>query len=460
MARAFSGSRSRRDFLRMTTSLGTFGIVTSLTPDLLFAQTKTDLSGIEIDYWNMIGVQNKLVKQLSESIIKAYEQRTGAKVNTTWNSYGDIIGPKYRTNFQGGIKPTVMDAVGRWTGQLREFLRPMNDLIDSELDPATRDGLSWVLPLVEQQNSGFSDADQIRDLPFALIPQCPYIVRKDHFEQAGIDFDANFPIRDTDHYIELCKELQGSGIQFPTEVYGKIWDFGDTQLNGWVRSLTKESDFLNADWTRCTANSEAWIQAVQFYVDVFQKHGLSSPNSPQSTDEEAVELFIRGQKSIVHADILNRGTLLDKMADQMADGTVQWGPHFPITGGTTGSQCVLGTATFEIVKQEGEDAEIKELAAWEFIKEWLLAENQVAYAKTAGLCVRQDMWDQLKGAPDGYAEATIPMLEGAGVWSNHPRSVDFQYNLLAPHGQKALQGASVEAEMKAYAAEVNEALQG
>ena len=54
----------------------------------------------------------------------------------------------------------------------------------------------------------------------------------------------------------------------------------------------------------------------------------------------------------MHADILNRGTLLDKLPEQMADGTIVWGPHFPITGGNSGSQTFLSMATFEIVRQE------------------------------------------------------------------------------------------------------------
>jgi ABC-type glycerol-3-phosphate transport system substrate-binding protein len=463
MAREFTGPYRRRDFLRMTTALGALGITTSLTPDLLYAQAKTDLTGVEIDYWNMIGVQNKLVRQLSESIVKAFEQKTGATVNTTWNSYGDIIGPKYRTNFQGGVKPVVFDSIGRWTGQLRSFLRPMNDYVEREWDDEARAGVDWLFPIIEQQNSGFPDSGDIYDLPFALIPQAPYIVRRDHFEQAGIDFEQNFPIRDTDHYIELCQEIQSkAGIQYPTEVYGKIWDFADTQLNGWIRSLNlDDSNFITADWSHSNATTDAWQRGVQFYVDVYQKYKLSSPNSPQSTDEEAVEQLIRGQKSIVHADILNRGTLLDKIPEQMEDGTIMWGPQFPITGGDSGSQTFLSMATFEIVKQEGDDADIKEAAAWEFVKEWFLPENQAAYAKVAGLCSRKDVWPELMGAPDRYAEAGTEMInDKAGIWSNHPKSVDIQYNLIAPHGQKMLQGAPVKEELAAYAQEVDAALKG
>ena len=72
---------------------------------------------------------------------------------------------------------------------------------------------------------------------------------------------------------------------------------------------------------------------------------------------------------------------------------------------------------------------------------------------------RRDVWEGLKGLPDRSTEAAIATIgDDPGIWNNHPRSVDFQYNLIAPHGQKMLQGASVEQELVAYAKEVDEAL--
>lgn len=461
MAHTFENRYTRRAFLQKSSALAALGLGTSLTPELIFAESKADLQGVEIDYWNMIGVQNKIIKEQSQTIIKAFEQRTGCKVNTTWDSYGSVIGPKYRTNFKGGVKPTVFDSFGRWGGQLREFLRPLDDFIDNEMDAATRYGMGWVLPLLQRQNSGFPDASTNYSIPLNMVMQAPYILNRDHFDKAGIDFDANYPIRDSDHYIELCKEIQAkAGIKYPTEVYGKIWDFADTQLNGWIRSVDKDSsDFLNADWSKSNATSDAWMKAVQFYVDVFRKYKLSSPNSPQSSDEEAVEQFIRGSKSIVHCDILNRGTLLAKMPEQMEQGRVVWGPQFPLTGGKSGSQCFLAVSTFHIVKQEGPDADIKERAAWEFIKEWLSVENAEAISRSSGLSARRDIWDSLKGLPDRSTEAAIATIgDDPGIWNNHPGSVDFQYNLIAPHGQKMLQGASVEESLVAYAKEVDAAL--
>lgn len=459
----FRTAHSRRDFLKRSSALAALGITTSLTPDLAFGQAKSDLEGVEIDYWNMIGGQNPIVRKISEDIITSFEQRTGCTVNTTWNAYGDIIGPKYRTNFKGGIKPTVMDTSARWATQLRAFFYPLNDLMGSGWDEQARAGVDWMIPLLERQNRGFSDPDQIYGLPFNLVMQAPYIIRRDHLDKAGIDFEQNDPIRDTDHYIELCKEIQAkAGIPYPTEVYGKIWDFGDTQVNGWIRSLSiEDSDFLNEDWTKSTARSDAWRQAMQFYVDIFQKYQLSSPNSPQSTDEEAVDQLIVGRKSLIHADILNRGTMLERIPDQMKDGTILWGPHFPMVGGNSGSQCFLSMNAFYVVAQEGPEADIKQQAAWEFVKEWFLPENMIAVARSSGLCARRDLWDQLKGEPDRFIEAAIETVgDNPGVWTGHPRSVDFQYNLLAPHGQRMLQGASVEEELNAYADEVDKALQG
>jgi ABC-type glycerol-3-phosphate transport system substrate-binding protein len=450
---------SRRDFLKITTALAAAGLTTSLTPDLLYGEAGTDLKGVTIDYWNMIGVQNPVVKQLSESIIKAFEQRTGAKVNTTWDTYGSIIGPKYRTNFLAGKIPTVFDAISSWTGQLRSFLRPLNDFV-GEWDSETKEPVSWLFPLIKVQNRGFPDADQIYDLPFLVIPQAPVVTRLDHWKKAGLDFEKNWPIRDTDHFLELLKVFKDQKVsEYPYEVYGKIWDAGDTQLNGWVRSLDIEkSDFLNADWTRSNCDSEPWIRGVQFYVDLFRKYHYSSPDSPQSTDEDAVEQLIRGQKSIVHADILNRGTFLKRIPKEVEAGLIQWGPHFPMAGGTTGSVVFQAMASFSITKQTGPDAEIKERAAWEFIKEWFRAENQIALAKSSGLSARRDVWDGLKGAPDHYIEAVTSMLNNPGVWSNHPKSVDIQYNLFAPHIQQAMGGADVATELKAYAEEVNKIL--
>lgn len=462
MDRPFATRADRRAFLARSGRLAAAGLATSLVPDLALGQAGTDLKGVTIDYWNMIGVQNKTIRRISEDIVKAFEQRTGAKVNVTWNSYGDIIGPKYRTNMLGGIKPTVLDTSGRWANQLREFLRPLNDLIETDLDAPTRAGLGWMFELFKEQNRGFADAGTIHAMPFNVLSQAPYLLRRDHLEKAGLKLEEHFPLRDSDHYVEVCKTIQAkAGIAYPTEVYGKIWDFGDTQLPGWIRSVAiEDSDFLNADWTRSTARSEAWRRGCQFYVDVFRKHGLSSPNSPQSTDEEAVDQLMLGRKSIVHCDLLNRGTLLERVPDLVKSGTILWGPHFPLKGATSGSHGFTDHNSFYIVRQEGPDAALKERAAWAFIKEWFRPENMLASARTLGLCGRDDLWAQLENEADLFVKAATGTLgKKPGVWSGHPRSVDFQYNLLAPHGQRMLQGEPVEAELKAYADEVDKSLQ-
>lgn len=453
---------TRREFMKTLSSLAAIGLTTSLSPDLLWAQTNTDLKGVTIDYWCQVQQQNPIIKKLCISIVKAFEQKTGCKVKLTMEGYGSIIGPKYRTNFSAGKRPTVFDSCARWTGALRDYLLPMNDFIEKDLDANIKQNIEWFFPLNKLQNSGSKDPDAIKDLAFMFIAQAPVVTRKDLWQKAGIDFDSNWPIKDSDHFLEICGAFKTSKVvEFPTEVYGKLFDAADTQLNGWIRSLDKEkSHFISKDWSTSNADAECWIKGVQFYVDLFRKYNYSSPASPQSTDEASVEQLILGKKAMVHCDLLNRGTFLARMPKEMADGVVQWGPHFPITGGNSGSVAFLPGFAQCIVKQEGPDAKIKEQAAWAFVKEWFTEENQIALAKSAGMCTRKDLWPQLQGAPDNFAEATHAMMNDPGMWTNHPKGVDIQYNLCAPHIQKAMGGADVATEMKAYAAEVNKVLKG
>ncbi len=332
MAREFTGPYRRRDFLRKTTALAgaRHHHLAHARSRLRAGQDRPERR--EIDYWNMIGVQNKLVRQLSESIVKALRAEDRRQGKPHLEQLRRHHRPEIPYQFPGR-----READGVRCFRPLDRAAPPLPAPDERLhrEQPRRGGArrraSGLLPLIREQNRGFPDASDIYDLPFALIPQAPILVRRDHFEKAGLDFDKNFPIRDTDHFIEVCKQIQAkAGIQYPTEVYGKIWDFGDTQLNGWIRSLDIDDQRLpQRRLEPSNATTDAWLKGVQFYVDVFQKHKLSSPNTPQSTDEEAVELFIRGQKSIVHCDILNRGTLLEKMPEPMADGTDHVGATFP-----------------------------------------------------------------------------------------------------------------------------------
>ena len=85
----------------------------------------------------------------------------------------------------------------------REYARRVHHLAYREIverqfgewDEAARQSVNWLFPLIKQQNSGFPDADQLYDMPFALIPQAPYLARRDHFEKAGIEKNDLHPPR-------------------------------------------------------------------------------------------------------------------------------------------------------------------------------------------------------------------------------------------------------------------------
>ncbi|NKC13929.1 MAG: hypothetical protein GKR94_17605 [Gammaproteobacteria bacterium] len=170
----------------------------------------------------------------------------------------------------------MFDTASRWVGQMKEFLRPLQDFYDNEMDAELRSAIEWTFEAMRSQNSGFLDGDQLNSVPLNLVMQAPCIINRDHFISTRSASTSTPTIRfgtPTTTSNSARRSSKDAGIKYPTEVYGKIWDFADTQLPGWIRSVdTETSDFINADWTKSNATSNAWMKGVQFYVDVFRKH--------------------------------------------------------------------------------------------------------------------------------------------------------------------------------------------
>ena len=396
-------------------------------------------------------------------MIKAFEMRTGATVNRSTLSWNDFAGPKMRTNMQNGIIPTMFNSSDRWTGQFRAlgFLRPLDDFINDRLDASLRESIEWLFPIIAEQNRGFEDPETIYDFPHCLQAQSPLLVRVDHVAEIGIDVDKDFPLRDSDHFLEVCLELKKAGRQYPTEIYGSRGDMFDTHQPGLIRFLDLESShFIDPTWSRSMARSDAWLQTFEFYADIYRKHELSSPNTLKSGDEYCLEHLILGRRSIANIDFSNRGTLVEKGQDLIDEGKVRYFPNFHMAGGTTGCSTFLINYQVNICNQTGPDAAIKEEAAFELIKEFMLPENQATTGKLLAFPSRKDVWDSLRGTPDRFADVSIEMFGQPGLagWYNHPKSIDYQYFLPHPRGQKFLQGASVKEELSAYADEVDAAL--
>ena len=459
-AKITKGMIDRRTFLKSTGIL-TAAAATGL-PVLVSKKSwaKKEFSGVSIDYWNQINVQNRLVKVAIEEAIRDFENETGAKVNVSWHGYGDIIGPKYRTNFKAGVRPTLFDSDMEWAGAIRKYLKPLNDLIANELDKNTQDSIKWMEPYLLDINRGWPDKEKTYSMVLWSNVCNPMCTRVDHWKKAGINFENNWPIKNYDHFIEICQRFQKAGVsKYPTEVYGANFDAGDCGLPCWAVGKDRaKGTFFNDDCTDINVDSGPWMEAIHQYVDVFRKYKLSSPRSPRSGDENAAEELALGKKSLVEVEYSNRGILMDRAPDLLKNGTIQWGPHFKGPSGSIGNFHIW---SFHMVKQEGKDAEVKERCAWEFIKFLLRPKYQIAIAKPLGsLPLRQDTWDALKGTPERLFEPHIEMLKTKPrVWSSHPLQVDVQYNKFGPRISNILNGKDPKGEIELYCKEIRSALE-
>lgn len=450
---------NRRDFLKQAalTSAFTLGGLAILPKGISWG--KREFSGITIDYWNQINVQNRLVKVEAERAVREFEKATGAKVNISWHSYGDIIGPKYRTNFKAGVRPTLFDSDMEWAGAIRKYLRPFNDLIETDLDKKIRESIRWMEPYLKDMNRCWPDKEKIYSMVLWSNVCNPLCTRTDHWKKAGINFEENWPIRSYDHFIDICQRFKKAGVsEYPTEVYGSTFDAGDCALPCWAVAKDRErGTFFNKDCSDVNVDSNVWLETIQQYVDIFRKYHLASPRSPKSGDEVAAEEIALGKKSLVDIEYSNRGILMDRAPELLEKGVIQWGPSFDLGSGSVGNFHIW---SFHIVKQEGPDAEVKERCAWELIKFLLKPESQIAIAKPLGsLPLRKDLWDQLKGTPEHLIEPHIQMEKTRPrVWSSHPLQVDVQYNKFGPRMSNILRGRDLKEEISAYVKEIRTAL--
>ena len=199
------------------------------------------------------------------------------------------------------MKPTVFDAFDRWTGQLRDFLLPMNDFIESSLDAEARKGLHGLCRWFKRPEPRLQ-ATRSNDLrpafradPAGAAPGAPRPFREGRARLRGRISRSGTPTT----YVEVCKQIQAKARSStrPRSTARSGTSATPSSTAGSARSHRGPAISSTTTGRKSNARRKPGSKGVQFYVDVFQKYKLSSPNTPQSTDEEAVELFIRGRRA-------------------------------------------------------------------------------------------------------------------------------------------------------------------
>jgi len=398
--------------------------------------------GVTVRYWDVHHSQSAAAKEAIQNLISEFEDETGATIESNLDSVGNYAGTKWISSFKRGDIPDIMTGFSHVDGKFieGEFLQQYNQY-SGNFDQETRNGIEWITDTVDYASRMW---DGIYAFPFAFSPKNPLIARTDHFEEAGLDPENDFPPENYEDLIKVATTLQQDGPgDLGFQIHGTESDWLEI-TNPWAVSISgRDGAFMNEAADDTTIDNETWKETIRNWVAVYQEHGLSSGGTPNANDEDIPALIRSGQLSMSQVAPANHPSFMDQAGDLMKDGTIQWAPMWDQPSGKRGAFLL---ATVAITKPTGNGNEKRKKAASRFVNKLLSADFQENILQNFGyLPVRDDVWDATKSNVTGesghkFAETAFSMAEDINVaWSFHPKQRPCMVTP-ASHMQRALQG--------------------
>jgi ABC-type glycerol-3-phosphate transport system substrate-binding protein len=405
-----------------------------------------DLSGTTFKYWNTVNVQSDSAKSTSNEIANSVQERTGANVELNFTTTADIIGANWRTSFRSGNYPVVYDSVVGWAGPYidQEYVLPFSEYQD-RLDDEVVENISWLTDTLEYAYRGYEG--DLYEIPYGVNVQAALVGRMDHFEEAGLSPEDDFPPENYEELIEIATTLQDEGPgQHGYAAYGDPSDTIDEYDLGWaVGDGGEQGVYLNGDWSSSLFTNDVWQETLTEYVNLFRDHDLGPQNTPTLSTEEFVTQLATGSASMAGSGFPNLPLIRERAPDLVEDGTIRWAPMYQGDEGYRGSinPYVLAlTQKPDGVSREKWDK--RQEAGIELINEFLSADVQRSLFENFGFFpAREDIWEDLPigERADNYLATFKTMAEDGGQsWSAHPLSYEIIVNIAPPHVQQALRG--------------------
>lgn len=433
------------------------------------ASSSKPFSGVTLDYWNIINVQSRSARTLSEEFVKEFEQDTGATVNVNWTGYSALTGSKWINEFENGNNPVLYDSAMYQSGKIvgGGHVKPLAEYKD-RLNEEVLSNIEWTYDQLEQVWRPYegSGPEHFFEIPYGLQPREPQAARVDHFEEAGLDIEDDFyNISGYDQLVDVATTLKQDGpADVGYSIFGAEFDCTDVQQIIWaVAEGGKDGLYLNEDATDTNFDNEVWKDTFRKYVELKTKHGLAPQNAAQLADEKSVPQLVAGNWSISSMDFQNHGEFMAQGEKLMKDGTIQYGTMWPGKADQKGfnySFPSLGITR----KPNGVDQakwDRKEEAAIEFINRWYTKDFQMRQFRQFGnLPIRQDLWEELPRAEHRRVEVALELAKNSKYSvACHPQMGSIFSSIPAPHAQDAINGKiSPEEACDRIASDVREVL--
>jgi ABC-type glycerol-3-phosphate transport system substrate-binding protein len=405
-----------------------------------------DLNGVNAKYWNTINVQSESASQTSQEIADTVSSKTGANISVNMSTIGDLIGANWKQSFRSGNYPVVLDSVVGWAGPFFQggFVKPYSEYED-QLDDDVVENIQWLIDRLDYAYRGYRGG--VMEVPYGINVQCGLIGRMDHFEEAGLSPEDDFPPENFDDLIQTAKTLQEDGPgEHGFSAYGDASDTFDEHVLAWAMGNGGEDGvYLNEDLTESIVINDVWQDAMKKYIETFTVHDLGPDNTPSISTEEFVTQVATGRASMSGSGFLNLPLIRDRAPDLVEDGTIRWAPMWKGDAGYRGATLPY---TLAITRKPGSVDQStwdrRQQVGIEVMNEFLSKEVQRNLFENFGLFpVRKDVWSDLPIGErnDNYLQSFQTMSEEGGPsWSAHPISLELIINIAPPHIQDGLRG--------------------
>lgn len=410
-------------------------------------QSGSQSSDASITYFASIFANSEQARQRTKKLIGDYESSTGATVKTSYDGPGPLLDGSWVNLVSKESYPSypvLFDSPTNFNGPLYDTgsVAPVSEYREY-LDDEALSEMEWLMPMFEDGMALFDE--DLLSIPFGLLPMTPFIARTDHFEQAGLDPESDFPPDDFDHLIEVATTLQKDGpADYGFPLYGATFDVLDEFSSSMAFQIggDERGDFVTSDGSDTNYGNDVWGTVLQRLYDIQHTHGLSYGGAPSGGDEAIVNQIISGRAGFASINFLNHPTLMSRGQEMMQDGTIQWAPSYEGPSGQKGNFFPWAfsiTRKPESVSQSKWDTKVE--AAAKLMNKWLSAEQQKRMFEDYGvLPVRQDVWDELSTPAHRGPQSMRQMAKGIdNICTVHPNLVTIQYSGGAPIVQKMLQ---------------------
>ncbi len=331
---------------------------------------------------------------------KDFEADTGIKLEYSSVPFENLMD---REMTLVGAQSSDVDVFGTHYAQIGRFgdaMLPLNDLVAREKITADQ--------YVKGAFDAFSVNGKLLALPFSFDMRALFF-RTDLFQSAGVQN----PPTTLDELVQVAQKLNK-----PPDVYGyMIVGKADPALREFSDLLWGfGGDFLEKglEPSKPAWNSEAGVQALQWWYDLVYTQKVAPPGVPSYGWEENSQLFASGQAAM-NKD-WGPGAFKDpkqsRVMDTFSVAPLPAGPKSPRTTGVC-----HGRGINKYSKNQD--------AAWEFVK-WVTAKDQqvkmfnLVQTKPAQLAALQEVKDKATGIDQLTLQASLKNSADAYTWPLFP----------------------------------------